>query len=642
MTIKKLKPTQPSETINTFDIETDKDGNLLDIGFAHDLGYETFGSWDSMFFWLNNHAAEYRIKTVWAHNGGNFDAVAMCMWLRSEKGRASGLGMPKLTVGGGGRIMKLEVSLSMNGGEKWRIKFQDSFLLLPMSLEKALKSFGLQGKASMPEWAYSDMGTWKEMGPEKYAEYLRQDCRGLKLLLERYRDYINRIAPIGDLAISIASTAMRVFKTGFMPIDQIITPGNYETLPTRLAYSGGRTEYFRPGLSDNNGELRGCHYYDVNSMYPSIMRDGIFPISPGTRTKKVARDSAGIPTCGVYEVQWQQTGGRIPLLRATDENGKKTRDFVWWGQTWLTHIELDYLEKIGADIQILDGYVYDDCLPLFKNFIDTLYGVRMQARADGNTAMDLVAKLLMNNLYGKFGQRDENQEVCFMNEGQIAELKKRGVDYEPLSLAPDSEGFYPVTYTLERKCPNAFPAIAAFITAQGRVNITRAAEKYFDGLLYCDTDSLVLQGHMEDSDVDASKLGAFKVEHENAVMVFWGRKGYAIKRGVDSYDIKQKGLPKSTLDASFVREMVENGNAMRTFKSPTKILTALRTGNENPSKFLQRHRLITADLSSEEKGLFQKPTGKVRHRAISSKNKGDFICTNASDTLYSVSNGKQK
>lgn len=61
----------------------------------------------------------------------------------------------------------------------------------------------------------------------------------------------------------------------------------------------------------------------------------------------------------------------------------------------LKHNYLKYL-YISRMIRYKERYV-------FKEYIDTLYTIRLQAKAKGNKVQDQNSKILLNSLYGKFG-----------------------------------------------------------------------------------------------------------------------------------------------------------------------------------------------------------------------------------------------
>ena len=69
-----------------------------------------------------------------------------------------------------------------------------------------------------------------------------------------------------------------------------------------------------------------------------------------------------------------------------------------------------------------------DKFPYFKNYIQTIYDYRLQAKKDKDTALVQVAKLLMNALSGKLGQRTfDTTKIITLDQ-----LQKAGGEEEKL------------------------------------------------------------------------------------------------------------------------------------------------------------------------------------------------------------------
>jgi hypothetical protein len=94
---------------------------------------------------------------------------------------------------------------------------------------------------------------------------------------------------------------------------------------------------------------------------------------------------------------------------------------------------MDNAIKYGYTFEIIQGYQFDKA-NLFKDYVNKMYNLRMEY-AKG-TPMNLIAKLLMNSLYGKFGMRDERTKVeifdCSTDEGHKA--MKDAVDFYQISI----------------------------------------------------------------------------------------------------------------------------------------------------------------------------------------------------------------
>lgn len=596
------KPREAKEYISTYDIETGSTGDLLDIGFYHNGEYRLFSDWHSFIGFLANRMCELSIASIWSHNGGGFDNVALVVRLLHDPTLKPFIAAPPQIRLINGQILELEILLA---GNDYPVRFRDSFRLLPMPLDKILKTFFGQGKDDVPEHYKSRMELYKQAYPDAYYRYLKRDVIGLHDALTKFRDLINdRIAAVGDLPLSLGSLALSVFRTEFLS-DSIETPDANESHFTARAYSGGRTEYFGNGITNQYGYYENCYYYDINSMYPSQMAVNEFPITKGRWTRKLRLDAHGKTVPGCYEIRYKQTGGRIPLLKPEIDNGdgtySKAKEASFEGRGVYTHFEIDYLRAIGAKIDVIKGVYYPQVAPIFRQFVSTLYNLRLECRESGNASLDLAAKLLMNNLYGKFGQREQAEKIVICSPDHAQEIAKlnRVLSIRPMTELDGDDLPYAVNERI--RVPHRFPAIAAMITAASRVQLTHFAEWYADSVLYCDTDSLILQREMDAEYIDANKLGYFKKECGPVTMQIWGRKGYRI---IEENKIKQKGIPQSAIPDDLFTHL-QRGTYRAEYKRPTLLKSAIRTGNKNPSEFVPLFRTISMDKSSREKGLLR-------------------------------------
>lgn len=612
-----IKPTKPAginHVLSVYDIETGSEGELLDIGFVHDGDYQTFKTWLSFVQHLVTVETEQTgnapIRVIWAHNGGGFDNVALvCELYRNDKVYRQLLKSYTARLINGSI---LELELTLHNDES--IKFRDSYRLFPMSLAKLLDAFKLAPKHTSADEYKSRMEVFKKERPVEYYAYLKQDVIGLSQALEKFRTLVNDISPIGDLSLSLGSLALKVYKTSFLdaPIE---TPSADVQKFTNDCYAGGRTEFFGNG-QQTNGIYEHCNYYDVNSMYPAIMQAGLFPFGKAILTNKLRYNDNNELIPGVYLIDYEQTGGHIPLLR-DQSTGKKSKEHCWKGSGTYTAHEIEYLKNIGANVKIKRGFFYPDSKPLFKDFVDTLYSIRLKAREEGNAALDLTAKLIQNNLYGKFAQREEGEELQFLTMEQVREILnsiRNGSETEIISIAfmeagnalidvdqCDENGVYAVSVKKRVKVHHRHVLIAATITAKARIQITDIAERYHDKAIYCDTDSFITQAQLAPALICDKTLGMFKAEHLDVAMEFYGRKQY---RFVESGKVKQKGVAIDDPLAFAAAVKTEQGYEAE-YRTPSSIKTAVKKGIKNANKFERKIRTIKADKSSAEKCLLK-------------------------------------
>jgi hypothetical protein len=75
--------------------------------------------------------------------------------------------------------------------------------------------------------------------------------------------------------------------------------------------------------------------------------------------------------------------------------------------------EMDNAKKFGYKFEILWGYTFKPA-NLFKGYIDILYNLRLKFPI--SNPLNLIAKLLLNSLYGRFGMIDRFPDITIFND----------------------------------------------------------------------------------------------------------------------------------------------------------------------------------------------------------------------------------
>jgi hypothetical protein len=76
--------------------------------------------------------------------------------------------------------------------------------------------------------------------------------------------------------------------------------------------------------------------------------------------------------------------------------------------------------KYGYTFKVLNGYKFNRG-DIFSKYVSTLYNLRLTYTKDN--PMNLIAKLLMNSLYGKFGMKTDITEVIVINKTDTQALE---------------------------------------------------------------------------------------------------------------------------------------------------------------------------------------------------------------------------
>ena len=138
----------------------------------------------------------------------------------------------------------------------------------------------------------------------------------------------------------------------------------------------------------------------------------------------------------------------------------------------------------------------------------------------------LVYKLILNNLYGKFGSKPKGQnKLPSLDDSGVlkytlSEIKDRGSYYLPIALA---------------------------VVSWAHVLIDDAImETGYDNFVYCDTDSIHTLGTLPDDWIDSKILGKFKHEACEITAKYVRQKTYIHKDNIDSdWEICCAGMPDS-------------------------------------------------------------------------------------------------
>ena len=489
-----------------------------------DSAVAQFGSW----YFEQPHTHE---QWLFAHNGGNFDHVFLLKWLFTQSDLRIEL-IPVQSTILRMRVFNDSIPWREGGGGKsrsphWKIArhwdFLDSFRLLPGSLNTIAETFLGQKKHDFG----GDYDTL-HLNPERY-RYLQDDCELLYGTLQEYRKRLE--GPIGGrLSLSIAGCAMKTFQMSHLE-KALHSASEKADEISRAAYYGGRTERFRVEFHGNGTER--LRLYDVNSMYPWAMVQPIPVKFLGIKKKPLLSTLLGVD--GFVECTVDvPPGTHIPVLPYR-QGGKLLFPTGTLTGTWAT-CELRQAVKHGATIVSATRAAYFRMGQPFDSYVKKLYAFRNKKAADWSALMDLIAKLLLNSLYGKFGSAKERE---------LLHVRPRMEDVVEKHMTPiDSPIGVPVfSERVDVEADYMLPHIAAWITAQSRVRLHEGlASLPPESVYYCDTDSIVTSAELPPS-LCGSALGQYKTEMEDIVEAhFVAPKVYSLIGADGKEKAKAKGF----------------------------------------------------------------------------------------------------
>lgn len=216
--------------------------------------------------------------------------------------------------------------------------------------------------------------------------------------------------------------------------------------------------------------------YDVNSLYPSAMKGRQFPVGQPVSIDPMAFDSsATYPYIVRLSVDFSVKANHVPFIQLKGSSIFAENEYVrdTDGAVEITLTKPDYLMFLDHyDIheeEVLDVWAFQSATGLFDAYIDSWFEVKANAT---NPVDRMIAKLMLNNLYGKMAQSMvRNSGVPYLDDAGVLRLDAKS--------GSARGGYIP---------------IGSFITAYARETTVRAAQANYDRFLYADTDSMHLIG----------------------------------------------------------------------------------------------------------------------------------------------------
>jgi hypothetical protein len=441
------------------------------------------------------------------------------------------------------------------------VRFVDSLAIFRESIEELGQKVELP-KLSMPEEG-EPLSRWEE--------YCARD---VEILGEAFTHHMAYVAEndLGSLRMTIPGQAFTAYRHRFM--EEPIWVHHFERVQNleRRAFFGGRCECFWIGKVPASP----VYVLDVEGMYGSVMHDEVFPTrlvgmveNPSFReVEKLSRD---FELLGVVELEAQEPAFPVRARRLLFPLGRIT--------TSLPGPEFLYALHTGQVRKIYRVLVYTRGRP-FVGYTEFFFREKISAEKRGDRLSRTLAKLFLNSLYGKFGERRPKLEV-----GKNLLREPPSVEYvfdaktRKFTIRIPWGG---KVFIEEDDLPSkyAFYPIAAWVTSYARIRLYNLIKRAGEGhVFYCDTDSLMVDEEglkrLQD-EVQPGVPGKLKVEKEAKEVVIYGPKDYEL----DGTSVV-KGVPRWALE-------VESGRWR--FLSFERAKTRLRKGVLEGIPEVQRER----------------------------------------------------
>lgn len=347
---------------------------------------------------------------------------------------------------------------------------------------------------------------------------------------------------LGPFRATQAGQALSAYTHRFLHHDVMIHTNRRALNLERSAYIGGRTEAFRIGSFEGD-----FHVLDVNSLYPFVMRDNVFPVA----LEAFVSSSNGIgirELASLAKVQCVVVAVGVSVGTETQRIVPAVRDgrlLYPTGQffTVLTTPELKMALEADIVVSIGDMCVYKSA-PIFTDYVTELYELRLRYKEEGNIVWHEIVKVFLNSLYGKFGQYNHTWELEDIN-GISGTLVSVDIDTGKRVTYRSLGGKTHRRSTDRHEAWDSFPAIAAHVTGYARAHISRLVGRA-GTVYYCDTDSLFVDKAgmaRVASDIDPIALGSLKHELSGGNLVIRGLKDYTIGDKTRLKGVRRNAIP---------------------------------------------------------------------------------------------------
>lgn len=327
--------------------------------------------------------------------------------------------------------------------------------------------------------------------------------------------------------------AMAAYRHRFKTHDILLHDNLPIKVVERSAYFGGRFECWKLGPIN---EI--VHQLDVNALFPSVMAGMLYPVALDVYDHPAHFSAESISELGhdcIAEVEIQTRTANYP-----HRCDKGVSYPVGTFRTTLCGLELAAAISSG-EIKAARAWGRYKLEPIFSKWVAELWRMRQEFKASGNLLYEQFVKMLMNSLYGKFGQRspewenipDRSEALPWQTwhtydakSGEMIQYRSFGwqvqrrrdreerhhAEMEVTEWESHAKKFG------EGEIDTSFVAIAAFVTAnaRGRMNELRAIAGA-ENVYYQGVDSLIVTNDGRQrlgsaNQVSESELGKLRLQ----------------------------------------------------------------------------------------------------------------------------------
>lgn len=409
-------------------------------------------------------------------------------------------------IGEMGEFYSIEIKYSKGR----TVHFMDSLKLLPFSVEQIAKDFHLpilKGKIDYEDY---------EITPEKI-NYIDHDVKIIAMALAQIKaEGMNKMTTASCAYSGYTSMKSEAFLLKAFP-----TLEDNFLEEWRMAYRGGRSQVnpLYQGLVINNVKR-----YDINSMYPHIMRNMPLPYGYPIKTQEVGKYRFEL-----YHIliEFSLAEGHLPsllkkaALYANEDSYYIDTDGV--EELWISNIDYELVQRNYniTFVKFLDIYGFLTSTLMFFDYVDKWYSKKSVDKG----AQKVVDKLMLNCLYGKYGSNHKG--------------------YHKIPILDEETNTVKYTNSPEEDMRHYYLPVAIAVTSWAHKLIDDAIyDTGITNFVYCDTDSVHTLGELSPNTIDNKELGKFKLEAIETVSKYVRQKCYLTKEN-NELNITCAGMTKA-------------------------------------------------------------------------------------------------
>lgn len=432
-----------------------------------------------------------------------------------------------------GTFYMLSVTFLNSKGQVRRCHFIDSMKIYPYSLKVLAKQMKMEegkGDLDYEKLRYPN----HKLTSEEY-DYFRRDILILKIAMEEAYNKGYTKLTIGSNALEQYKESIKVGNRNGKYVFKDLFPQltKEEDSYLRNAYKGGCCMC----MKDKANLILPIHSYDINSMYPSMLRDRPMPFGVPKFFKGKWIEKENFVCVQRLKCRFFIKPKHLPCIQL--KHTRIYQDNEWLEncpeqmELYLTNIDMQvFFENYDVlDIEWLDGYEFNAHTGLFKKYINKWAEVKQNTKDAGER---LFSKLFLNNIYGKFGTNPKRISSRYtLKDGIVCRSEN-----------------------IESECDSIYLPVAIFTTSYARAYLLKYAQLNYDNFVYCDTDSIHLTKPSDNIPLHDTELGYFKYEYygvakhlkQKTYLVYVEKENkFGQWRDVNEYQLTCAGLNKDLL-----------------------------------------------------------------------------------------------